>query len=288
MRYGPTGTEFEVVLHEVVNHTHIRVRTVPGVGSLLLFSVRVAGQSSTLPPAPASCAMDAITGLVPCVSYAPPVILALSPSSGPTLSSSPITATITGTNFGLLDRAVDVAIIFGNEADGTQRTLVPLSWTPRWQDGVSPAVHTLRFTVPEGLGASRAVAVELRHGGTGAVLRSDPVLFEYTPPTVLFVELRPLDEASASTLGFVPAAHNNMLVTIHGNNFGPPAHVRGTLCAPATRFVAMIPPPDPHPAECVCAHTKLPSAHFCVHSCYSVDAPRAARLAVLVAWACCL
>ncbi len=212
--------------YRAVNHTHIRVRTVPGVGARLMFSVRVAGQSSSLPPVPSVCAVDADTGLAPCVSYAPPIILSLTPSSGPTLSSPRVVATISGTDFGLLDRAVDVTVVFGNAADGTQRSIVPMSWFPRWQDGVSSTLHSLTFPVPEGLGAARSVYVELRHSGTGAVLASNVVLFEYTPPTLLFVELRPLDEAFLSSLDIVPAQASSMVMTLHGSNFGPPADVR--------------------------------------------------------------
>ncbi len=228
MRYGPTGTEFVVTSYQAVNHTHIRVRTVPGVGALLLFSVRVAGQSSSLPPTPTACVVDASTGVAPCVSYAPPVILSLAPSTAPTLSSPRVAATITGTDFGLRDRAVDVTVVFGNAADGTQRSVVPTSWSPRWQDGAStgPHPHSLTFAVPEGLGASRAVFLELRHSGTGALLTSNAVLFDYAPPALLFVELRPLDETFLATLDFVPAEASSMVMTIHGSNFGPPANVR--------------------------------------------------------------
>ena len=107
--YGPTGVEYTPTSFTAVNHTHILVTTAPGIGRDLAFSVRVAGQSSSLPP---SCIPADASTPAPCVSYAVPTIVDVSPATGPT-SGSGMTLVLTGRDFGLLDRMVDVTIVFG-------------------------------------------------------------------------------------------------------------------------------------------------------------------------------
>ena len=121
-----------------------------------------------------------------------------------------------------------MSVSSGNAEDGTQRRIVPTSVSPRWQEGTGSAggVHTLRFALPEGLGPSRAVSLELRRSGLGAVVTSNTVLFSYSPPRVSFVELRPLDEAFLQGLPFTPRPGNTLILVVHGENFGPPASVR--------------------------------------------------------------
>lgn len=107
--YGPTGVEYTPTSFTAVNHTHILVTTAPGIGRDLAFIVRVAGQSSSLPP---SCTPADASAPAPCVSYAVPTIVDVSPATGPT-SGSGLTLVLTGRDFGLLDRMVDVTIVFG-------------------------------------------------------------------------------------------------------------------------------------------------------------------------------
>jgi hypothetical protein len=114
--YGPTGTEFTPMAFTALNHTHIRVVVGPGIGQGLVFSVRVAGQTSPLPDGRSGgsgCSPTSVGAPAPCVSYALPTILGLTPGSGPTNPLPTAVGTLTGTNFGLLDRMVDVVIVFG-------------------------------------------------------------------------------------------------------------------------------------------------------------------------------
>ena len=88
--YGPTGSEYTTTVFSAVNHTHILVETVPGVGAGLVFTVVVAGQSSS--PSVAS------------ISYGVPTILSISPAFADTVTDAGVTCTLVGRDFGLLVR----------------------------------------------------------------------------------------------------------------------------------------------------------------------------------------
>ena len=181
--YGKTGTEYVATQFEVVGHDEIRVTTVPGVGHDLKFIVRVAGQQSPLSAAT--------------LSYADPVITAVAPTEVSTNSpaKSPTIITVTGTNFGLLDRTASVTVSFGNPADGT--LLGPLrvvDRTPMWEDKPTAAEHapgaphTVTFALPSSLGLRRGIVVHV-NSEAGDVVSSAPEFLDFRTPFLDYAEV---------------------------------------------------------------------------------------------------
>ena len=135
---------------------------------------------------------------------------------------------------------------------------------PRWQDfssGIGGYLnatnlnHTIRFDIPQGLGAVRELAVIVRPSSssvsaTGSVgpgdLLSNSLLFSYNDPLLSYVELRALDDAILEKLSAPPPA-NFVVLTAHGSNFGPQRAllndvvVRQLLLRPTTASGAPLP-----------------------------------------------
>lgn len=133
--------------------------------------------------------------------------------------------------------------------------------SPRWQDfpSTSAAVaatvganDTIQFTIPEGLGALRAISVIVRSGTSGSAASSassNTFLFSYDTPVISFVELRTLDEEVVSQLS-APPAPNSVILSAHGFNFGPARSVfndavnRTLLIRPTTASGGPLPGKD--------------------------------------------
>jgi hypothetical protein len=134
--------------------------------------------------------------------------------------------------------------------------------SPRWQDfsdgdysNATLLNHTIKFGIPEGLGARRQIFVIVRPSsssmsstaGTGpGDLVSNAVEFSYKDPLLSFVELRALDDAVLEQLS-APPPPNFVVLTAHGSNFGPSRSllsdvvVRQLLLRPTTSSGAPLP-----------------------------------------------
>lgn len=240
--YGVSGIEYEVsdfrVEYDETNvTTRIVLLTEPGQGTDLVFIVKVAGQASE-PSADT-------------ISYAAPVITSVSPSSARTDEGGK-TIKVTGTNFAALDPSAILEIRFGNEEDGSQLPLIqPRSQKPDpTSSSFNPATyvrgspHVLEFSLPEGLGARRGVAVSIRSGGTR--VWSAPVAFNYRAPDLVYVEVTAATFGGGDEIRFLEEmefAEDVRRLKLAGSSFGPPGHVRGVDVSPdgITREVLMQP-----------------------------------------------
>lgn len=222
LQYGVSGVEYEVKNFTVLSHSSVRMVTVPGVGSNLLFTLTIAGQASAVVTLPATM-----------MSYALPRVHSVSPSHGPCDSSaSPITITLTGTNFGLLVPSVLVSVVFGNAVDGTTVVLPVLTTvpTPASHAGYVPGVsqQVVTFTLPRGVGASRGVSVAVLDTSTGArvasVPRLDGAYFSFDDPVLTYVDARAYSNENLGnvTLPNVTSASSLLVLVLNGKNFGVP------------------------------------------------------------------
>lgn len=204
------------------------VTTLPGWGTDLGFTVTVAAQTSAVSDAT--------------VSYALPVIKELSPAQGPTFSDPAVTVTVTGNNFAVADESTRIQVQFGNALDGTQLLL------PAVRSGSTHSdEHSVTFTLPEGLGASRAVRLHLSHlrarQGSFEFLLSEPATFSYVLPIVQGIDVSALRDAEPAEIEAVDAAFGAALrsevrrLRIIGSNFGPSAEVTGDGVGRAVRVL---------------------------------------------------
>jgi hypothetical protein len=171
--------ELAVSSFTVVNHTAIRVVMGPGVGRSLSVSVRAADQLS-------STATSAV------LDYLPPVVVSLTPSTGPTSGAGTLVL-VSGHNFGLSADAT-VSVLLGNPEDNSVSARLPAQPVfPPGDDGKPKirAIETVRFTLPPGAASLRAVRVLVYPGSLLAqAATSNPLsdgagaMFSYLPPTV--------------------------------------------------------------------------------------------------------
>jgi hypothetical protein len=221
LRFGRSGSEYAVASYHVVSHTRIEAVLPPGFGSSLRVAITVADQSS---------ALSADT-----FSYAGPAIASVTPSSAAT--DAAVLVTVVGSDFALLDPAADVAIIFGNAADGTQVELPVATRCPSVQNptgpcpGVSAGAHSVTFRLPRSLGGNRAVQVRVFRRGDagGASLVSPATRFDYTLPSLETIVVT-VAQASSQEFNFwvfqkfgVINPSSLYQVTIYGSSFGPSA-----------------------------------------------------------------
>jgi hypothetical protein len=175
-----------------------------------------------------------------------------------------------------------------------QVSILPLYKFPRWQDASAGGFaasdnHTLRFTVPQSLGALRDVRVAVRPvaaGGAalGPTVASNPLTFNFTGPRVQFVALLPLDSTVLGPLAADTPPHHVMLevrgvvgglaagvlVCVCGRGVGGSALPR-SVCAFAKRACARFLCAEvlAHVCvrTCVCANCACNESPPCAHAC---------------------
>jgi len=245
IRYGPVGTELLVANFTYVSHYAVIVTLPPGTGSALHFTIQVADQLSE----PSATTFD----------YATPVITRVTPSLALTNYDPlrPLTITVAGRDFGLMDPLADVAIAFGNAGDQTLLPAAPLqSILSRYPpaaavaDGsfVPPAgawEETVTFALPETLAANRSVRVVPYPRGRPpafaaiSALPVDPLkaVFSFVAPAIdyIYVAAVSSDADKAALSGVfndviataVPIAMRK--IEVYGKSFGPSQLVGGDL-----------------------------------------------------------
>lgn len=225
VKYGPTGVEYTAASWQVVDHDRITAVTTPSVGENMVWTVAVGGQVS----------QPSLVGPASSSDHAPPTLLSVTPATAGTVPTVGATATLVGANFGLLDPAALVEVLWGNPEDGTLRPPLPIkSFTVATLPGLRGEANssTVVVDLPAGLGKDRAVRVAVtpryNSGATvGATRVSEPVYFSYAAPDVDFVEVVSAFEQTAEDAAFV-ASHfaagdvqDVRRLRIIGSNFGP-------------------------------------------------------------------
>ena len=241
LSYGPTGFEYVVPPSSitVLADGAVSFMTVPGTGSRLLVHVVVAGQANA--------------GSSATLSYAPPSIIGVWPTSAPTappLGGLPTLVTLTVANLPLLDLTTAVTVGFGT-------TLITPSLLPRSPATVAAASNpdgsvNISFPLPS-VGAGSGIPLTVRctqEGGAGNLVSVSAVTpvatFSYDDPVVSGISaVYPLWNGSAAAVpalaagatGFnavsfpCPFATSSqvswwcgdptlLLVTVTGSNFG--------------------------------------------------------------------
>lgn len=262
VKYGPSGTEYQLQNVVVVNDTTLYGTTEPGVGPNLQITMSVADQLSAA----------GSTGRIVTVSYAPPQIVSVQTSHAriPTqqrssvvqhwteagynmsdpqvqlqLSEMPTTeVTVTGYNFGLLDPRAAVAITVGGARDATRTAFLPVT-SAKPQSGSTThqagGVHTVTFTMRSGLGIDRAVQVQVYPAGApSAVVSSNVKLLSYAAPDIEYIEVKALpaswEAVAVSRFPELSAQSSDddradlsavRYLRIVGTNFGPPQSETG-------------------------------------------------------------
>jgi hypothetical protein len=243
--YGPTGYEYTIGNWTWVSHGQLRIVTVPGIGLNMKFVVTVADQS---------CAPTPTT-----LSYAPPIILSVSPAHGPTqLEASRRSVTVTGTGFGLLNPGVDVLVAFGNYNDTAIIARLPLKsrspllsqvTDPQWRPASTPVVYSVTFELPEALGLNRTIRIVpfLRNtppsdddikAQAPQLVNPQAAQYSFDDPYINFIATRRMiDEAECSAAlqlftgliaqlgGLAGNCSQLRALEISGTNFGPSADV---------------------------------------------------------------
>jgi hypothetical protein len=207
-------SELPVLSFTVQSDTTLDVVIAPGVGKNLSFIVRVADQLSSVTPA--------------VFDYLSPSILVISPSSGPTFSSTGFAVTLTGLNLGQSAGAT-VVVQVGNVEDSTLSAWIPAQPVfPPGDNGTARVRpnETVQFQLPPGVGLSRAVRLAVYPSiHSELAVYSNPVTdgaaarFSYSPPVLTAVVSGTVDPST------------NDAVTAR-TVFGP---VRGSACC--SRFV---------------------------------------------------
>jgi len=218
--YGPTGFEYSAGECEVVSHTRVECKTVPGVGADLHWVVTVERQQSS---------RSEVT-----TSYAPPLIRELLPSTAATDSEALLV--VNGSDYGLLDRSSLAYVMFG------ETRLEPTSSTV-----LARSQHRMTFRLPVGQGTDIPVRVAI-DPATGPTVLSEPVLFNYGAPYVDKVVIKESD---------LPGSGAAFELKVQGVNFGV-RHT--LLVAPnADPSGALVPPEvDPETGVLVGAQVMTP------------------------------
>lgn len=225
--YGATGSEYTLRNVQVLDHTYVEGDTSAGIGSNLMFIVRVEGQTSEQSTATLSYAPPSIEEIWVC----PPgsakchrssVVPTHSPDGSPTIVE------LRGRNFGLRDPNADVHVVLGNDDDKT--LLEPLATTYRYPTpSTTPytpgSQHVVRFALPSGIAADRAVRVAVFPVGQPSfAISSAPALLSYADPVLKYVEVTPANR-TLSEAAF--PGQDVLRLVVHGFNFGTAADVNG-------------------------------------------------------------
>jgi hypothetical protein len=236
--YGRTGTEYKATYVNVLSHSSLVVRLLPGFGQNLTFVVTVAGQQSS--PSAES------------FSFAAPTIAAITPSHAATnpTTTSPTIVTVSGFNFAFADQQADVGVYVGNPGDGTVSSLLPVTarvTAPAFQGGR----QSFNFSLPEGMLSGRAVqvAVYFKGAAAGYKVLSNPVTdaagyFDYDAPVVDYAVVSKGNATQGPcTPGTTPLPPDGNMtatyykVTLVGRNFGPASLGAGDHVNRSVEFV---------------------------------------------------